>query len=46
MREMVAVFEMAAGCLREDAHWIYEYYRDMGTVHVFLIVQSLRLGKR
>lgn len=43
--KMVAVFEEAAGYLRGDTHRICGYDRGVGIVRVFLIVQSLRLGK-
>lgn len=41
----MAVFEGAAGYLIVGTHRISEYDRDVGIVRVFLIVQSLRLGK-
>lgn len=44
--KMVAVFEGAAGYLRGEARPTSEYDRDVGIVHMFFIVQSLRLGKQ
>uniref|UniRef100_A0A3Q2HK39 ATP-dependent DNA helicase PIF1 n=1 Tax=Equus caballus TaxID=9796 RepID=A0A3Q2HK39_HORSE len=42
--KMVAVFEGAAGYLRGEARPTSEYDRDVGIVHMFFTVQSLRLG--
>lgn len=43
---MMAIFEEAAGYLRGDTHRTSEYDRGVGIVHVFLRVQSMRLGKQ